>query len=493
MKSVATQSSPINPLGFLPSRFRCLLFGLLFCFSVIAQIFVTCQTRADEPKVLGQEKVEFATHVAPILVKHCVDCHGAEVAEGGLRLDNAKQLFQEGDSGLAIVKGNASESELYQRLITTDDSLRMPLDSDPLDQADIVAVRNWIEEGASVDGVNSTQSLSTLLTAREFAEAPAKYARPVPITAIAFLSDHQLVVSGYRELLSVDLRKQDIERIGGISERIYGIMTRTQASPEEPDIKPESFQAVVAGGAPGVVGVLQFLEQSSPDTRTVLAASDDVFLSVKQSPDASRYAAVSTSGETLIGEITKTGSPGVRNSSHSDWVLGVFWKNTGDQILTCSRDQSAKVIDTNTGEVLASYAQHQSPVVGGAFVGDNEVTTVDSSGIIQRWDIKEVKQLSRKRVGRDVLVVASNNNQMIWIGLQEQKLIVVDSQSCDRQGDPISLPTRPLSIAFNSSGTQLAVGGEDGWVYLIDNETRKIVGKLCPSPAHQQFEIGKPN
>lgn len=49
----------------------------------------------------------------------------------------------------AIVKGNAKASEVYKRIIHQDPELRMPLEGDPLTEAEIELIATWIDEGAN--------------------------------------------------------------------------------------------------------------------------------------------------------------------------------------------------------------------------------------------------------------------------------------------------------------------------------------------------------
>ena len=49
----------------------------------------------------------FEKHVRPTLVDHCIRCHGAEKQQAGLRLDTREGWLQGGDTGPAIVAGNA--------------------------------------------------------------------------------------------------------------------------------------------------------------------------------------------------------------------------------------------------------------------------------------------------------------------------------------------------------------------------------------------------
>ena len=98
------------------------------------------------------EKIDFATQVKPILNKECMSCHGGVKSNGGLSFlfeEDTRQTMESGKK--AIVPGHPGQSELYQRLISEDPELRMPLEKSPLSEAEIEVFRVWIEQGAVWD------------------------------------------------------------------------------------------------------------------------------------------------------------------------------------------------------------------------------------------------------------------------------------------------------------------------------------------------------
>ncbi len=98
---------------------------------------------ADE---LTQPQVElFELHVRPVLVAHCVKCHGDAKQEGALRLTKLEELLRGGDSGPAIVPGKPDESLILEALRY--ESLEMPPDG-PLDPKLIAGIEQWIAAGA---------------------------------------------------------------------------------------------------------------------------------------------------------------------------------------------------------------------------------------------------------------------------------------------------------------------------------------------------------
>ena len=99
------------------------------------------------------DKLEYNRDIRPILSGNCFACHGPDSAkrEAGLRLDLQTAATAEGESGAtAVVPGKSSESELFLRITTADDDLRMPPpDSNKkLTEKQIELLKRWIDEGA---------------------------------------------------------------------------------------------------------------------------------------------------------------------------------------------------------------------------------------------------------------------------------------------------------------------------------------------------------
>src|SRR5688572_6068354 len=69
----------------------------------------------------------FEKRVRPILVARCYECHSGTAAKlkGGLRLDSLAAMLKGGDTGPAIVPGNAKESLLVDA-VNYGDVYQMP-------------------------------------------------------------------------------------------------------------------------------------------------------------------------------------------------------------------------------------------------------------------------------------------------------------------------------------------------------------------------------
>ena len=89
----------------------------------------------------------FEKKVRPLLVEHCYACHSADakMIEGGLRVDGRARLLRGGDSGAAIVPGNAEQSLLVKAIRYQ--AVEMPPQG-KLAAAEIEFLVRWIDRGA---------------------------------------------------------------------------------------------------------------------------------------------------------------------------------------------------------------------------------------------------------------------------------------------------------------------------------------------------------
>jgi hypothetical protein len=102
--------------------------------------------RAAEPDPKGVEF--FESKIRPVLVEQCYKCHSAQSgkAKGGLTLDTRAAMLKGGDTGPAVVPGNAAKS-LLLTAIHQDADLKMP-PKGKLSAAVVNDFRRWVEMGA---------------------------------------------------------------------------------------------------------------------------------------------------------------------------------------------------------------------------------------------------------------------------------------------------------------------------------------------------------
>ncbi|MBN9123084.1 MAG: PSD1 domain-containing protein, partial [Planctomycetes bacterium] len=89
----------------------------------------------------------FEAKVRPVLVRHCVKCHGPDKQKAGLRLDSKAGWEAGGENGPAIKPGKPDESLLVKAVRGADGVALMP-PSGKLSPADVAALERWVKDGA---------------------------------------------------------------------------------------------------------------------------------------------------------------------------------------------------------------------------------------------------------------------------------------------------------------------------------------------------------
>jgi mono/diheme cytochrome c family protein len=104
------------------------------------------------PAIAAAEKVDFNSQIQPILSENCYACHGPDEAKvkGKLRLDDRDLAMKGGESGKAIVPGDAGKSLILERIQHSDpDELMPPPEKkERLKPEQVALIKRWIEEGA---------------------------------------------------------------------------------------------------------------------------------------------------------------------------------------------------------------------------------------------------------------------------------------------------------------------------------------------------------
>ena len=102
----------------------------------------------DQPHVnagvADQAAISFAEQVTPILEARCVECHGEESTELGLRLDSYDGMMAGSDYGTVVEAGDPDGSLIIDMIESGD----MPEDGDAVPPEEIEIIRTWISEGA---------------------------------------------------------------------------------------------------------------------------------------------------------------------------------------------------------------------------------------------------------------------------------------------------------------------------------------------------------
>ena len=121
----------------------------------------------------------FESKIRPVLIKHCYDCHSADMEEGGLRVDLRESIRKGGQRGPAVVPKRPEASLLLAAISHSDTDLKMPPKEPKLPESVISDFRKWIELGAPDPRLDDLASTRESWSAIESARSHWAYQRPV--------------------------------------------------------------------------------------------------------------------------------------------------------------------------------------------------------------------------------------------------------------------------------------------------------------------------
>ena len=97
------------------------------------------------PPQPDESAILFETAVAPILAKHCLECHDPSTREGKLDLSRKATTLAAGKKTKVLIPGKPALSKLWLEVASDD----MPEDRPPLSPEEKDVLKRWIETGAS--------------------------------------------------------------------------------------------------------------------------------------------------------------------------------------------------------------------------------------------------------------------------------------------------------------------------------------------------------
>lgn len=421
----------------------------------------------------AEAPVSFRADVAPILLDNCVSCHSAKKAEGGYRIDTFAELQKAGDSGEAPIDAAQEHAgELVRRMITDDESERMPEGTDPLPAESIAILKRWVAAGATFDGPNPDEALAFVVPPPRHIDPPQSYPMSVPVTAVAFSPDgNQLLVGGYHEITVWNIADGSlVRRIPNIGQRVFAITP-----------SPDGATLAVACGEPGRSGEVRLIDFASGEVRGVVARSTDVALDVAYRPGSTQFAVASA--DSLVRIIDSQTLETVRTlAGHADWVTAVAWSPDGTRLISASRDKSAKVFESDSGELLTSYGGHGAAVRGVMFSADG--THAFSSGTdnqLHRWEVVGGKRIAAVPLGGEGYRI-SGTDAAVFVPSGDHRVLQIDLASNAIGKAFVGLTDWALAEAVHPASGRIAGGAFNGEVAVWDLATGDAIHRWQAKP-----------
>ncbi|WP_437186904.1 c-type cytochrome domain-containing protein [Planctomicrobium sp. SH668] len=361
--------------------------------------------------------VSFRNDIAPILLNKCAACHGPKKAEGGYRVDTFEELLKAGDSGESPIASSPEHvSELLRRIISDDESERMPADADPLTSVEIDLVKRWLAAGGKFDGEDSAQPLTLVIPPPQYAAPPESYVYPLPVTALIFSPNgKQIITGGYHEVTIWDSQETKLaRRISNLGQRIFALA-----------LSPDGTTLAVGCGEPGRNGEVRLINLSSGIVDGVVARVSDVVLDLAFRPGSNELAIASADGTIRIVNVESKEQLQLI-TSHADWVTSVAWSDDGSRLASTSRDKSVKVYDGTTRELISSYPGHGAATRGVSFLPDHQhVVSVGSDNKLHRWSVDGATKVTEIGLGGEAYKLTRSGTTLL-VPCANKRLLQID-------------------------------------------------------------------
>lgn len=202
-----------------------------------------------------QEEIEyFETHIRPLFVEHCYECHSADAKKlkANLYLDSRAGWQTGGDSGPAIIPGKPEDSLLFHAVSHTNGDLEMP-PKNRLADSEVEYLKSWIAMGAPdprEGKIKRSTSTIDIEKGRQFWSF-----QPVVAHTLPRVSDTTWPVNDIDRFILARLESEQIAPAGDASKtallrRIYFDLIGLPPSPGEmktflADTSPDAFAKVV--------------------------------------------------------------------------------------------------------------------------------------------------------------------------------------------------------------------------------------------------------
>ncbi len=182
-----------------------------------------------------------------------------------------------------------------------------------------------------------------------------------------------------------------------------------------------------------------------------------------------------------VREATQQVVPNRSLRGHTKSVNTVAWHPDGKHVLTASDDQTARVWDTASGEVIATFTGHTDAIWSAAWRPDGQqVLTGSADGTAKIWDAASGQVIATLEEHTDrVLAVAwSPDGQQVLTGSADGTAKIWDAASRQVVATLVGHTSSINAVAWSPDGRQVLTGSDDGTAKIWDGASEQVIVTL---------------
>lgn len=377
---------------------------------------LACAARAQTAPV----DISYEKQIYPLLESYCLDCHGADDADGGFALDTFAALMKGGEEGVALVPGKSAESLLVKFLEGKSgregkNQFMPPGKRDKMKPEEIALIKAWIDAGAKGPVMADAKPAPRQVITPKI--APSVTPRRA-IQAVAYSPTVKLVAVA---------RHGEVELTNPVSRAVVRKLTGFTGKVNAVAFSPDGALVYAAGGEPGIAG----------EVRSWKTADGAIVQSFVGHADAAYALAVSPDGKVLA---------------------------------TGAYDQKIRLWDTTTGKEKALLSGHNGAVFGLAFRPDGQVlASASADRTVKLWSVPSAARLDTlsQPLKEQTAVVFSRDGKHLFAAGQDNRIRVWSVSMAAKEGTNTILTSRYaheggiLGLALSADGALLASSAVD--------------------------------
>jgi WD40 repeat protein len=456
------------------------LFPVLFPISFAhGQAIAIAKIERDLP-------VDFQKEILPILKSNCLACHNAAKAEGELVLETPRTIAKGGSDGPVVAPRDGAKSRLLDLASHGVEPFMPPegnkVGAKPLSPEQLGLIKLWIDQGAAGEVVETS--------------APIRW-RPLPsglnpIYALALSPDGQFAACSRAN--QVFIYHVPSGRL--ITRLADPALARAAGEAGVADLDAVRSLAISPAGdmiASGGYRTVRLWRQPRNVERHHFAAGEAAVNAVAASADGRWIATGAADGSVQLWEVAEgegaEGRQAATFDGHTAAVTSATFSADDASLLTASLDGSIRVWDvkdrSQTGRIDAPGAVNAIALVGDG----SQLASAGPDKLIHLWSLPDRSSGSdAHRLGRVPLrisaLAASADRKQLAVGGDDGRIRVVDVadgsivRSLFGHHGPIAC------LAFQAGGELLASAAADGELRVWDlGNSRPMAILRGPSPA----------
>lgn len=437
-------------------------------------------------------EVSFQREVWPIFKSHCIGCHSAQKTKGQLRLDDVASLLKGGKTGPLFVAGRPEDSLLIDEI--TGDEPEMPQKEAPLSRAKVNLLREWVAQGAKIDGPPKSDVPRVVI--------PEIYSTAPALSSVTISPDGRFAAAACRS--EVVMFSVDDDSPPRRLPTDFDLITHVE-------ISPDGKRLAASGGSPQQFGGIVFFDATDGKRQSVRRLGADTFFSGNFAPDGQTIALGGANGAIYLIPVEEKG-PVKTIELHSDWVTAVAYTPDGRQLVSGSRDKTTKISSVESLSLLRSV--DQSPEMINAVAADplNAMSGGNARALLG-YDFKLAlsgvqvtgsgngarpvsnrDQFVRNFEAQPDAVMAlatSGDRKLLAVATRGPEVRIYLTESRQRKLTIPNAPAPVLSVALNGDGSRLILGSKTGVAQVWDTTSGKLIKSLTPVPVQPASLAGK--